>query len=68
MVGEDRRVILAARKVVKDYPQGDGVQRVLDHLSLEVDAGRFVAIMGRPAPASRPCSTCSAARSARPSS
>jgi putative ABC transport system ATP-binding protein len=46
MVGEDRRVILAARQVVKDYPQGDGVQRVLDHLSLEVEAGRFVAIMG----------------------
>ena len=46
MVGEDRRVILAARQVVKDYPQGDGVQRVLDHVSLEVGAGRFVAIMG----------------------
>jgi putative ABC transport system ATP-binding protein len=46
MIGEDRRVILAARQVVKDYPQGDGVQRVLDHLSLDVDAGRFVAIMG----------------------
>ena len=46
MIGEDRRVILAARQVVKDYPQGDGVQRVLDHLSLDVAAGRFVAIMG----------------------
>ena len=46
MVGEERRVILAARQVVKDYPQGEGVQRVLDHLSLEVEAGRFVAIMG----------------------
>jgi putative ABC transport system ATP-binding protein len=46
MVGEDRRVILAARQVVKDYAQGDGVQRVLDHLNLDVDAGRFVAIMG----------------------
>ena len=46
MVGEERRVILAARQVVKDYPQGGGVQRVLDHLSLEVEAGRFVAIMG----------------------
>jgi len=22
---------------VKDYPQGEGVQRVLDHLSLEVE-------------------------------
>jgi putative ABC transport system ATP-binding protein len=46
MVGEDRRVILAARQVVKDYPQGDGVQRVLDHLTLHVETGRFVAIMG----------------------
>jgi putative ABC transport system ATP-binding protein len=46
MGGVDRRVILAARQVVKDYRQGDGVQRVLDHLTVEVPAGRFVAIMG----------------------
>jgi putative ABC transport system ATP-binding protein len=46
MVGEDRRVILAARKVVKDYPQGEGMQRVLHQVDLEVEAGRFVAIMG----------------------
>ncbi|MEQ1787863.1 MAG: ABC transporter ATP-binding protein [Acidimicrobiales bacterium] len=39
-------MILAARQVVKDYPQGDGMQRVLDHVSLDVGAGRFVAIMG----------------------
>jgi putative ABC transport system ATP-binding protein len=46
MIAEEGRVILAARQVVKDYPQGEGTQRVLDHLSLDVDAGRFVAIMG----------------------
>ncbi len=46
MIAEEGQVILAARQVVKDYPQGEGVQRVLDHLSLDVDAGRFVAIMG----------------------
>ncbi len=45
MVGE-HRVILAARQVVKDYPQGDGVQRVLDHVTLEVGTGELVAIMG----------------------
>jgi len=46
MSDNGREVILAARDVVKDYPQGDGVQRVLDNVTLEVDAGRFVAIMG----------------------
>ena len=43
MVGE----ILAAREVVKDYPEGDGVQRVLDHVDLTVGVGQFVAIMGK---------------------
>jgi putative ABC transport system ATP-binding protein len=43
MVGE----ILAARQVVKDYPEGDGVQRVLDHVDLTVGVGQFVAIMGK---------------------
>ncbi len=38
--------VLAARGVVKEYPQGDGVQRVLDEVDLEVAPGRFVAIMG----------------------
>jgi putative ABC transport system ATP-binding protein len=42
----DARVIVAARDVVKEYQQGDERQRVLDGLSLEVEAGRFVAVMG----------------------
>ena len=45
-MGGDGRVILAARDVVKDYEQGGERQRVLDGVSLEVDAGRFVAVMG----------------------
>jgi putative ABC transport system ATP-binding protein len=40
------RVIVAARDVVKEYEQGDERQRVLDGLSLEVEAGQFVAVMG----------------------
>lgn len=45
MAGEER-VIVAARDVVKEYEQGGERQRVLDGLSLEVEAGRFVAVMG----------------------
>jgi putative ABC transport system ATP-binding protein len=45
MAGEDR-VIVAARDVVKEYEQGGERQRVLDGVSLEVEAGRFVAVMG----------------------
>ena len=40
------RVIVAARDVVKEYEQGGDRQRVLDGLSLEVQAGTFVAVMG----------------------
>ncbi len=42
----DGRVMVAARDVVKEYEQGGERQRVLDGLSLEVEAGRFVAVMG----------------------
>jgi len=42
----DERVIVAARDVVKQYEQGGERQRVLDGLSMEVAAGRFVAVMG----------------------
>ncbi len=45
MAGEER-VIVAARDVVKEYEQGGERQRVLDGLSLAVEAGRFVAVMG----------------------
>jgi len=45
MAGEER-VIVAARDVVKQYEQGGERQRVLDGLSMEVAAGRFVAVMG----------------------
>ena len=42
----DGRVIVAARDVVKEYEQGGERQRVLDGLSLDVEAGSFVAVMG----------------------
>jgi putative ABC transport system ATP-binding protein len=46
MAGDDGRVMVAARDVVKEYEQGGERQRVLDGLSLEVEAGEFVAVMG----------------------
>jgi putative ABC transport system ATP-binding protein len=45
-MGADGRVIVAARDVVKEYEQGGERQAVLRGVSLEVEAGRFVAIMG----------------------
>jgi putative ABC transport system ATP-binding protein len=45
-MAERARAIVAARDVVKEYEQGGVRQRVLDGLSLEVEAGRFVAVMG----------------------
>ena len=38
--------VIVARDVVKEYEQGGERQRVLDGLSFEVEAGRFVAVMG----------------------
>ena len=38
--------MVAARDVVKEYEQGGERRRVLDGLSLEVEAGEFVAVMG----------------------
>ena len=38
--------VLAARGLVKDYREGDGVNRVLDGVSLDVAGRGFVSIMG----------------------
>jgi len=45
-MGVNGRVVVAARDVVKEYEQGGERQTVLRGVSLEVEAGRFVAIMG----------------------
>ena len=45
--------ILDLRDIHKHYQNGDTVVRALDGVSLTVRRGEFVAIMGRPAPASR---------------
>jgi putative ABC transport system ATP-binding protein len=42
----DGQVIVAARDVVKEYETGGQRQRVLAGVSLEVEAGQFVAVMG----------------------
>jgi putative ABC transport system ATP-binding protein len=39
-------VVLAARDLVKTYEQGGVAQRVLDGVSLEVQQGRFLSVMG----------------------
>jgi ABC-type dipeptide/oligopeptide/nickel transport system ATPase subunit len=39
--------IVAIRDLVKEYRRGAEVLRVLDGLSIEIDAGDFVALMAR---------------------
>jgi putative ABC transport system ATP-binding protein len=41
-----RRVLIEARGVVKSYPKGGEVVRVLHGIDLDVDAGEWVALMG----------------------
>ena len=38
--------LLELKDIVKEYPMGDGVLRALDGVSLQVEAGEFVAVMG----------------------
>ena len=46
MTAGDAAAVLAARDLRKAYKQGDAVEQVLDGVSLEVPAGRFVSVMG----------------------
>ncbi len=47
--------------LVKVYGRGEAAVRALDGVTLDLPAGRFTAVMGRRAPASRPCCTASRA-------
>lgn len=38
--------ILRARHLVKEFPHGEGVRRVLDDVDLDIACGSFVAVMG----------------------
>ena len=49
-------VILEARAVDKYY--GDDRTPVLDHVSVALHAGEFVALLGHPDPANRHCCVC----------
>mgnify|MGYP002621497253 CR=1 FL=1 len=53
--------LLVAEGLVKDY----GPTRALDGASLHVYPGEVLAVIGRPAPASRPCCTASPGSSGR---
>ena len=46
MTAGDAVAVLAARDLHKAYTQGDAVEQVLNGVSLEVGAGKFVSVMG----------------------
>jgi ABC-type lipoprotein export system ATPase subunit len=48
--------MIRVRDVTKTYRRGGETLTVLDRLELEMDEGRFSALMGRPARARRRCS------------
>jgi ABC-type lipoprotein export system ATPase subunit len=48
--------IIALKNVVKHYRQGKQRVEVLHGLDLDCEAGEFLALMGLPARARRPCS------------
>ena len=44
-------MLLEMRSICKDYPQGKDVVHILKNISLEIDDGDYLAIMGPLAPA-----------------
>src|SRR5262245_65143711 len=44
--GEENRPMMEVREVTKHYPQGRRVVRALQGVSLRIEAGEFVSIMG----------------------
>ncbi len=43
---EERNVLISLRNVVKEFPSGDGVSRVLDGINLDIYENEFVVILG----------------------
>jgi putative ABC transport system ATP-binding protein len=55
------RSILTAQNLSKVVPSAEGELTILHELSLELNKGDSLAIVGAPAPANPPCSACSPA-------
>ena len=45
-LGEEKEVLIALKDVVKEYPSGDGVLRVLNGINLEIYKNEFVVVLG----------------------
>ena len=43
---EERKVLISLRNVIKEYPSGDGVLRVLKGINLDIYENEFVVILG----------------------
>jgi ABC-type glutathione transport system ATPase component len=57
--------LLHTQGLRKEYGKAESLVRAVDDVDLEVTGGETLAIWGRAGAGSRPCSTCSAALTAR---
>ena len=44
--GEEKRVIISLRNVIKEYPSGEGISRVLKGINLDIYENEFVVVLG----------------------
>ena len=44
--GEKKEVLISARNIIKEYPSGEGISRVLKGVNLDIYKGEFLVILG----------------------
>ncbi len=44
--GEDKEILISVRNLVKEFPSGDGVSRVLKGINLDIYKNEFVVVLG----------------------
>ena len=45
-IGEDKKVMISLRNVIKEFPSGEGVSRVLKGINLDIYENEFIVVLG----------------------